>query len=276
MQEGYWVTRTYQSGAVGEKTKFFIPGARPTGRVSRRAKDAMRKQEQNEYSSQKALARIMNENFQAGDLLLGLDYSEKGMEKIMAWARKKELQVDSLDEAEKRDAIYQAADHELDNVLRRAKNKMKKQGLDLMAVYCTSDMDGETGKAVRVHHHLMVKADAKEAFVAAWEECGLGHVSWSPLWENQKDRTPIAEYWIKQIRKFPNAKKYRHTQNIVVPKPKDRIALSDAELRAPKGAKLLYRQEYRPGCPQYIRYELPQDKQPHREKKPKENANHRT
>ena len=55
MQEGYWVTRTYQSGAVGEKTKFFVPGTRPTGKLNRRAKDAVRKQEQNEYSAQKAL-----------------------------------------------------------------------------------------------------------------------------------------------------------------------------------------------------------------------------
>ena len=85
----------------------------------------------------------------------------------------------------------------------------------------------------------------------------MGSVDWTPMYENQTDRTPIAEYWIRQIRHFPNAKKYRHTQNVVVPKPKDRVALSDAELRVPKGCKLLYRQEYRRGAPQYIRYALP-------------------
>lgn len=258
MKEGYWVTRTYQSGAVGEKTKFFVPGSRPTGRISRKAKDAIKKQEQNEYSSQKALARIINANTEPGDLLLGLDYSDKGLEKIFAWARKKGLPVDSEDEQEREDALYLAADHELDNCLRRVKNRLKKKGIDLKAIYCTSDRDGETGlMPVRVHHHLIVQADAKDAFVAAWEECGMGSVDWSPLWENQTDRTPIAEYWTRQVRRFPNAKKYRHTQNIVVPKPKDRIALTDAELRVPKGANLLYRQAYKPGWPQYIRYTLP-------------------
>ena len=263
MQEGYWVTRTYQSGAVGEKTKFFVPGTRPTGKLTRRAKDAVRKQEQNEYSSQKALARLINGNYGAGDLLLGLDYADKGLEKIAAWARKKGLGIDSEDPQEREDAFYIAADHEIDNCLRRVKNRLKKQGIELMAIYCTSDRDGETGTIpVRVHHHLIVKATARDAFVAAWEECGMGSVDWTPLYENQTDRTPIAEYWIRQIRRFPNAKKYRHTQNLSVPKPKDRIALSDAELRVPKGCKLIYRQEYRRGVPQYIRYVLPDKVKP--------------
>ena len=258
MQEGYWVTRTYQAGSVGEKTKFFVPATRHTGRIGRRAKDAARKQEQNEYSSQKALARLINENTKPGDLLLGLDYSDKGIEKITEWARKMGLPVDSEDEQEREDALYLAADHELDNCLRRVKNRLKKKGIELLAIYCTSDRDGETGEIpVRVHHHLVVRVDSKEAFLGAWEKCGMGSVDYTPLWENQTDRTPIAEYWIRQVRRFPDAKKYRHTQNVVVPKPKDRVAPSDAELRVPKGCKLIYRQEYRRGAPQYIRYAIP-------------------
>ena len=43
MKEGYWVVRTYQAGAVGEKTKFWVPGAR-TSKSSRREKQEIRKQ----------------------------------------------------------------------------------------------------------------------------------------------------------------------------------------------------------------------------------------
>ena len=39
------------------------------------------------------------------------------------------------------------------------------------------------------------------------------------------------------------------------------MALTDAELRVPRGAKLLHRNEYKPGRPQYIRYVLPEEKQ---------------
>lgn len=260
MKEGYWVIRTYEAGTVGEKTKFFIPGDRPTGKLSRRQRNAIRKQEQNEYSSQKALARLLNANFQGGDLLLGLDYNEQGMEKILAWGRTNGLPVDSDNELEQMDAIWEAAAHEMELCLRRVKGRLKKQEMELMAVYITSDMDGDTGERVRVHHHLVVKKEAKEAFLDAWKD--LGGVDWSPLWDYKTDRTAIAEYFMRQVRRIPDAKKYRSTRNLVRPKPKDRIALTDSELRVPKGAELLFRQAYKPGWPQYIRYTLPRKKVP--------------
>lgn len=261
MQEGYWVVRTYEAGAVGEKTKFFIQGSRPTGRPRRKDRDAVRKQEQNEYSTQKTLARLINANFTSGDLLMGLDYSEEGMQRILGWARENGLPVDSEDETERMDAVWEAASHELDNALRRVKRRLKKQGLDLKAVYATSDMDGETGEAVRVHHHLVVDAGTQNAFLDAWEKIGLGGVNWTPLWKDQEDRTPVAEYIVRQVRRIPDAKKYRSTRNLIRPQPKDRIALSDAELRVPAGGKLLFRQEFKPGRPQYIRYSLPPKRQ---------------
>lgn len=260
MQEGYWVVRTYEAGAVGEKTKFFVQGSRPTGKIRRKDRDAARKQEQNEYSAQKAMARLINANFTAGDLLMGLDYSEEGMEKILAWGRSEGLPVDSEDDTVRMDAVWEAASHELDNALRRVKRRLKKQGVELKAIYATSDMDGETGEAVRVHHHLIVNAGTQEAFLDAWEKCGLGGVSWTHLWQEQEDRTPIAEYIIRQVRRIPDTKKYRSTRNLVRPQPRDRIALSDAELRVPAGGKPLFRNEYQPGRPQYIRYSLPMKK----------------
>ena len=266
MKEGYFVIRTYESGDVGEKTKFFVPGRRPeNGKLSRRQKNAVKKQEQNEYASQKTLARLINANFGKGDLFMGLDYSEEGLEKILDWGRKHDLPVD--DPEMKQDAIWEAASHALDNALRRVKRKLEKQGVELKAIYCTSDMDGSTGEIVRVHHHLIVNAGVQEAFVQAWEKYGLGTVSWTPLWENQIDRTPIAEYIIRQVRRIPDAKKFRSTRNLARPVPTNRIVSTDNELLVPRGGKLIYRQEYRNGKTgyedlhnyqaQYIRYITP-------------------
>ena len=175
--------------------------------------------------------------------------------------------MDDADEAKRQNAIWEAATHELEIALRRVKNRLKKQGLELKAYYCTSDMDGETGEIVRVHHHLVVNKGVENAFVEAWEKFGLGGVSWTPLRENQVDRTPIAEYFIKQVRRIPDAKKYRSTRNLVRPKPKNRVVYTDNELMVPKGGVLVYRQEYqnRLGVvteygnrqAQYIRYVLP-------------------
>lgn len=268
MKEGYFVIRTYEAGDVGDKTKFFVPGKRPeNGKLSRRQKNAVKKQEQNEYSSQKALARLINANFLAGDLLLGLDYNDEGMERILNWGREHGLMVDSEDEGIRRDAIWEAAAHELETCLRRVKRRLAKKGLELKAIYCTSDMDGKTGELVRVHHHLIIRSVAKDAFLDAWEKYGLGSVDWSPLWANQIDRTPIAEYIIRQVRRIPDAKKYRSTKNLIRPIPTTRIVSTDNELLVPRGGKLIYRQEYqnkklgqedhRNYQPQYIRYITP-------------------
>lgn len=268
MKEGYFVISTYEAGDVGEKTKFFVPGKRPeNGNLSRRQKNAVKKQEQNEYSSQKRLAREINANFKAGDLFIGLDYSDEGLKRIMKWGRKHGLAVDSTDDAQRQNAIWEAAAHELDIALRRVKRRLEKESIELKAIYCTSDMDGKTGEIVRVHHHLIVQAGTKDAFVAAWEEYGLGGVECSTLWENQIDRTPIAEYIIRQVRRIPDAKKYRSTRNLIRPVPTRRIVSTDNELMVPRGGKLIYRQEYRNEgderneyCnykPQYIRYITP-------------------
>ena len=266
IKEGYYVIRTYQAGNIGEKTKFFVPGKRPEGGLSRRQKNAIRKQEQNGYSAQKTLARLINENFQEDGVLLGLDYSDKGLERVLAYGRKHGLPVDSEDEAEKQNAIWEAAAHELDLALRRVKRILAKSGVELRAIYCTSDMDGDTGEIVRVHHHLIVNDGVQEAFAKAWKEYGLGSVDYERFWANQLDRTPVAEYIILQVRRIPDAKKYRSTRNLVRPKHKDRVVYTDNELQVPRGGKLIYRQEYqdrqakgdsRYNRPQYIRYILP-------------------
>lgn len=257
MREGYWVIRTYEAGAVGEKTKFWVPGEKPS-RSGRREKTEIRKQLQNEYSVQKQLARLINANFGPGDRLLGLDYSQEGMARLEAWAVSHGMNPYSPDEAERMEAIRRAADWALGNLLRRVKRAMDKEGLVLRYVAITSDMDGDTGEAVRVHHHLVVPKESKEDFVSKWEE--WGGVDWSFL-SRQRDYTPIAEYFIRQVRnKVADAKKYIPSRNLVRPQPKDRAAVTDAELRAPKGTKLLFRNEFKPGRPQYIRYMLPKEK----------------
>lgn len=258
VKEGYWVVRTYTAGAVGEKTKFWIPGKRPTGKNKRKEKSEIRKQAQNEYSAVKQAARLLNENFNAGDLLLGLDYSETGMKKLEKWIEKQGVVLNSLDEADRLQMLWDAADHELTNCMRRASRHAKRLGVQLKAMITTSDMDGETGETVRVHHHLVINVEAKDAFLLAWKD--MGSVDWEDMWTFQDDRTPIAEYMLRQVRRIPDAKKYRTTRNLVRPVPKDRIVLTDAELRVPKGGKLLFRNEFtKPGQAQYIRYLLPKN-----------------
>lgn len=256
MANGYWVVRTYEAGAVGEKTKFWVPGERPS-KSSRREKQEIRKQEQNEHSAVKTLARLINANYGEGDLLLGLDYSAAGMDRLVSWLREQGKDPDRAEESERMDLIRGAAEREAKLVLRRVKRELAKQDISLSYILVTSDMDGDTGEAVRIHHHLIVPKEAKWVFVEKWKE--LGHVDWSPM-SKQEDYTAIAEYLIRQVRRIPDARKYVSSRNLIRPLPKDRVVLSDAELRVPKGGKLLHRNEFRPGRPQYIRYVIPEEK----------------
>lgn len=256
MKEGYWVVRTYKAGCVGEKTKFWVPGKRPEKRLSKKAKAKLRKQEQNEYSAIKQAARILNENYTPKDILLGLDYNAKGMKKLEKWIAAQEIDMKDLDDAQRLSILWTAADHELNNCLRRAKRNAKKLGIEIKAFYVTSDLDPYTRETVRVHHHLVINREAVQPFADAWKD--LGGVDYENLYGGQEDRTPLAEYLLKQVRHVPNIKKFKTTRNMKRPEPKDRIVMSDAELRVPRHAKLVYRNEFtRSGQPQYIRYILP-------------------
>ncbi len=273
MKDGYWIVRTYESGIIGEKTKFWIQGARPKGKSKKKEKSDIRKQEQNEYSAVKALARLLHANFQQGDLLLGLDYSEAGLKKLEAYARKNEPAFDSLSDDGRRDTIWQAAKHEASLCLRRVNRELQKAGKEsVKSITVTSDMDGDTGELVRIHHHLVVPAGCEDVFRTKWAK--LGGVAWEPI-SKQADYTPIAEYLLRQVRRIPDANKYATSRNLVRPQPKDRVVVTDAELRVPKGGKLLHRQEFRVhngrdgevyAQPQYIRYIIPE----HKRKKRKE------
>ena len=255
-KEGYWVIRTYKAGSVGEKTKFWVPGKRPDKKTTRKQREAAKKQLQNEYSAVKRLARILNAYFTGGDILLGIDYAQKGMDKLGKWLTAQGTDLQQLSEPEQMTALWEAADHELVNCLRRAKRRAQKDGVEIRAAFITSDMNGNTGETVRVHHHLVINKEAREYFVESWGD--LGGVSWSPMWDYQDDRTDIAEYFIKQVRRIPDAKKFRTTRNLAPVEGKDRIVVSDAELQVPRGGKLLFRREFvKSGQPQYIRYVLP-------------------
>ena len=257
MKDGYWVVRTYEAGQVGEKTKYFVLGDR-TRRNRRKEESSIKKQEQNEYSAKKRLARLINANFTHGDILLGLDYSDASYKKLERSARKAAPDYDSLPEEDQLRCIREAAAQEMVNYLRRVKRALEKEGRadELKYIAITSDMDGDTKETVRVHHHLIVPASCEHIIRMKW---GHGGTYCKPL-SKQEDYLPIAEYLIAQVRVTLNAKKFVSSRNLIRPQPKDRIAVSDAEIRVPRNCKLIQRAEYKRGAPQYIRYILPEKK----------------
>lgn len=262
MRDGYYIIRTYEAGKIGEKTKFFVPGTRSdTVRGRRREQSAIKKQEQNEYSSTKALARLLNANAKTLTVMIGLDYSDAGLAAVTARAKADAKAAGKswrrLKRTEKEDYIHEAASHEAELCLRRVGRACREKGLPFSYVVVTSDRDGETGEAVRVHHHLIVSAGCEQIFVDKWER--LGGVNAKAMRE-QDDYYVVAKYLMAQVRRIEDAKKYRSSRNLVRVAPKDRVVSSGAVMRVPKGGQLLYMAETGPYMPQYMRYVLPRDR----------------
>lgn len=247
MREGYWAMRKYRCGRIGETVKYWIPGEKPT-RSKRKMKSDLKKAASNEQNAERMVARLIHLNFHGGrDLLLGLDYSEPGYEKM---AKPEEMLSDPQEE---RDRVWRAARHQMELFLRRVKRVCAAREIPFRYIAFTSDCDGKTGDPVRVHHHLLINAEALEICREKWK---LGGVDWETLW-SREDQTDLAVYLVQQVRRIPDAARYVPSRNLERPKPVDRIALNGSEVRVPKGAELLYRSPYKPGQPQYIRYVLP-------------------
>lgn len=250
MSEGYWMIRKYKSGPIGESIKYWMPGRKPE-RMTRAIKREIQRAEKNSGSCIKQACRIVNHNFLEGDGFLSLDYSDAALDAIT-----KKLPAD-LEETEREDAILAGAEHQAVLFLRRLKYAMEKDGKELRLFCTTSDRDWNEKKKelapARVHHHMIVNAEAKPYIAAAWKKGGY---DWKPI-SAQPDYTPVVTYMLKQVRHRADAKKYRTSRNLARVLPNDRAAAGASEIRPPRGAVLLERGEYQPGQPQYIRYILP-------------------
>ena len=258
MATGYWVIRTYKAGRIGEKVKFWVSG-NPKHRNCRKEKQSLKKTEQNEASAIKRSARILNQNFAGRDsVLLGFDYSDDGIGRLIAKIRKAGTDWDGLDMNGKRDALFEMAKKEINNLIARVNYELKKSGEQLRYYGVTSDLEVEddgTKRPCRIHHHLVAQAGYEGLFAEKWKE--LGTVHWSAISKRQVDLLPIAVYLCQQVRHVDNAKMYIRSRNLEEPKCSDRVVYTGAELRPPKRARVLNRCEYKgPYHPQYMRYDM--------------------
>ena len=244
MSEVY-MERIFQSGAVFEKS-FFRVGANARPRKGRSKDSTPRKQDANERDCVKRAARILNCNFGHGDILLSLKFDDKHLQMIK-------------DKAEDANDLRREAEHAVDLFLRRLKRQYKSEHKTFTVV---SDMDGETGEYVRPHAHIVITGEEfeltdKELYINGKKVKGIwknGSVDWQPL-KHQDDYTPMAEYLLRQVRRLPDAKKYKTSRNMAKPRlVSERLVYKSRPISVPKGAKIQYMSEYRPGEAQYVRY----------------------
>lgn len=243
MEGRYMIVETI-CGKVKEKSQFAV-GQRTKAhqKLGRRDNRPVRpRREDNQNSAIRRLNRVFNCNFTHGDYLLTLKYDVAGMERIGGDRKEGERQMRLF--------------------IRRFGRKVKTAGSALRWVAMTSELDGDTGEVVRLHHHLVVSGDlltitGGDMYVAGKkldDVWGFGSVDWQPI-RTEDDHIGLAVYLCKQSECKADAKTWTTSRNLKKPIVRERIVTRKEPLSVPRKAIALEVSQYnRENGTHYIRY----------------------
>ena len=212
--------------------------AKPRG-ARRKGATPPRKQEANFRSAVRTSARMVNNNFEPGDLHITLKYKDMPEGGRAEWQ------------------------HHLKLFLRRLSRAMAKEGRELKYWGATSNTDGDTGDEVRPHHHLIIPKVDWELVRSLWP---YGWVDYQ-IMRDDKDYTRLVTYILKQVKGVADKAKYTASRNLVPPKVVEKEISYVGALKTPRGAEIL-EQYYKPeeSAVQYCRYIKPESRPRRRNK----------
>ena len=227
---------------IVEKSKFFVGEKKP--RKARHGHTTLAKKDRNATQAVRRLARVLNCNFDAGDLLITLTYEDEALPSSPAEASRQVL---------------------------RFIRRLKRAGLAYRGVWITADKD-KNGSTKRLHHHMVLDGSqirlqddgsAQVAYVGEkklediW---GQGFVKAKHV-EDERDHTGLADYLVRQAADEPNQKKWHTSAGLdKAVLLEEKIVAKDGELRAPGGAEVLEVGHYDAETgSHYIRY-IPKEK----------------
>lgn len=214
----------------------------------RKARNPEDKRDENARQAVRQAARDLNCNFDHRDCLLTMTYSDESHARLFG----------GMDLEQTWEAARMQAAKVMEKVMRIARRKK----ITVRYFSVTSDMDGESGETVRIHHHVVVSGNGAQLVQEAWPH---GLVDSEPLYR-QDDLTPLAAYLLGQVRNVKNRKKYACSRNLEKPVVMEEVLeeAPDSEIRVQPGAKVLDRTPYRAGTVvQYVRYK----RRPRKEKR---------
>lgn len=251
------VIRTYKSGRVIEKSKFYVDERVKVRRGRVKGNTGAAKRDANARAAVKACARTLNCNADCHDVLVTCKYTD-------GWLG----EFSGLDEQGKRVTDWKRQDELTAKALRKFRTALRKRGVELRALWVHSEIDGETGRPVRPHVHIVLMGGGVEFRDGEWwigektvtELWGMGSTYTEPLHE-QVDYTPLAVYLLRQARRGENVKSYSCTRNLKKPEISEQVVTTAGAMKAPARALLLESGEYNieTGC-HYIRYLAPEKK----------------
>ncbi len=239
------MVRTLRSGKVIEKSLFYV-GERKPRADRKKGGTSMERRDKNMNTAVRRMARMINCNWGARDLLLTFDYDPEHL---------------PADEKE--------AERCMELAWRRLRRTLEKQGVQLRGYWLTADKDADTREPVRLHHHAVISC---QGVTVRWgedgqlAECSVGGRELAELWgmggidveplREQDDYTPLAVYCVRQAIDGPDERKWHASRGLKKPVVEREVVVDrPRELRAPGGAKVSEVSHYEAGSGNhYIRY----------------------
>ena len=248
MSKDVWYIRTYTcDNGVEYKTKFPVSECVSYTKSRKKKSAYIARAERCATDAAHELGRLLNCNFITGvDFHLVLTYSDKGLEELQKKAG-----------AEDTEQLIRQAKREYDNCMKRAKYRAEKKAIEIKAAAVLSITNPETGELVRIHHHVVINANAAPLLAECWR---AGDVRMRVLYShNGPDLQELADYMIAQAARVGADKRYTHTRNLNRAEVSRPIKARNpaAELKVPRECREIWRSEYKPGRPQHIRYYRP-------------------
>lgn len=239
--KGRFVVREVKCGRVIERSKVFVPYAKAEKRHRVKGATSASRKDKNARQAVKVLARVLNCNYQAGDMLLSCKFDDKHLPK----------------EPEQLGKI-------LDNFCRRIIRELGKVGVDkkhIKRIIVESDKRSKDGTPARLHGHIVISG---EGFSFREKEWWIGQRSLNDIWglgtvygeamHAQDDYTPMAAYLLRQAMGGSDKKKYRCSRNMEKPIITEYTAVTDCQLKAPAGCVVVESQYDSMKGQNYIRY----------------------
>ena len=156
---------------------------------------------QNERRAKKSLARLINANFSAGGVILGLEYSQEWYER-----NTRELEYAGITGESAAEMINKRAEHELRLCIRRVKRACEKRKIPVRYIFVTSEQaDGEREQQ-RIVHNVITDGVLQDIFISKWE-LGEVHI------RNTEEVPRLADILLSQVRRVPDSRKYNPSRN---------------------------------------------------------------
>lgn len=212
------------SGRTVEEKRSWLPlgptCSKPRG-TRRAGASSLKKIKANERSCVLNCARVLNCNFEAGDWFLSLKYDDAHYPVGSGWDP----------DARREEEFQRCKDLLTRKFLPKLRKEYKKEtGEDLRAVWVTANWSPKRKCHTRIHHHVVLPADAMDLAQKVWQRIGGRGTVQAETLTGEGDYTRLAQYMVDNVQGRPSGEnRWSSCRKMLRPVYTEPVEVSDVE-----------------------------------------------